>query len=70
MARYRKPEDVVVFDAEQEGMKFEPIIVDKKFRTISISLSLILNDYIVVYDDKTINDILEKNKEVEEAPTE
>lgn len=68
--RYRKPEDVVIFDAVQEGMKFEPIIVDKKFRTISISLSLILNDYIIVYDDKTINDILEKNKEVEETPSE
>lgn len=68
-SHYRKPEDVVIFDAKQEGMVFEPITIDLKFRNLTLALSMILNDYIIVYDDNTINTILEKNKEVDETPT-
>lgn len=61
---YNKPKDVVVFDAVKEGYVFEPININSKFRNISLTLSFILNNYFVVYDESTITDILEENSKI------
>lgn len=64
---YTKPKDIVVFDATNEGIKFDPINIENKFRNLSVNIDMILNNYFITYDVNTITDIIKKNNTTEDT---
>ena len=43
---YKKPQDIVVFDAKNEGIELDPIYIENRFRNLTLKISIILNNYI------------------------
>lgn len=66
---YKKPQDIVVFDAKNEGIELDPIYIENRFRNLTLKISIILNNYFITYDRDTILNIITENNKVIEKPT-
>ena len=58
---YKKPQDIVVFDAKNEGIELDPIYIENRFRNLTLKISIILNNYFITYDRDTILNIITEN---------
>ena len=65
---YKKPQDIVVFDAKNEGIELDPIYIENRFRNLTLKISIILNNYFITYDRDTILNIITENNKVTEKP--
>lgn len=65
---YKKPQDIVVFDAKNEGIELDPIYIENRFRNLTLKISIILNNYFITYDRDTILNIITENNKVIEKP--
>ena len=66
---YKKPQDIVVFDAKNEGIELDPIYIENRFRNLTLKISIILNNYFITYDRDTILNIITENNKVTEKPS-
>lgn len=65
---YKKPQDIVVFNAKNEGIELDPIYIENRFRNLTLKISIILNNYFITYDRDTILNIITENNKVTEKP--
>ena len=56
--KYNRPEDVVLFDSTVDGFEFKPISFSKSFRKLHVTVSAVLNHYMLFAEEKTVNDAL------------
>lgn len=72
LVRSELSNSIMIYSSLESGIEFEDLVIPFLPNRIEIMFSIILTDYIVVYDDTTIDDIIKYNIEQKynpESPT-